>query len=176
MSELARFYNLNSEAAEDIILAEAKKEREALDVAQNEIGVLQSNIENKDTILSEKEAEVAELKQKVTSFQNEAIVSIVSNAIEAGKFDEKDKEKLIENAKAIGVENFSLMVQAMKTPHTNVLEELNEEGKPFSKAKTDEELAEVYLDLSKNDKEELKRIKDFEPEYFNKLLKAWEAN
>jgi len=175
MSKLAEFYNLNSEASEEIVLAEARKEREALAEAQNVIEELQSDIENKDETIGQKDEEISNLKSEVESHQNEAIDLAVNAAIESGKFDEKDKAQLVENAKAIGIEAFTSMVGAIKVPHVDITNEI-EDDKGKKTGETKEELAEKYQNLAQYDKAELKRIHDFEPEYFDKLKNAWEES
>lgn len=170
MSNLTRFYNLSDEATEDSILSEAKKQRSELELVKNQVKALKEDDEKKDK-------EIADLKSENDTYKNEAIETYVDSVIETGRFLKENKESILENAKNIGLDAFKTFVDNMPVKAVNVLDKITNQTSDGGDKKTkDQKLAEEYEDLAKNDKEELKRIKNEDPARFEKMLDAWNKN
>ena len=140
---------------------------------ENKVTEKDTKIDEIENKVTEKEAEISELNNKVKEFETKEVENAVKSAISLGKFSEENKETLIEQAASMGVENFNKMVEMVKLPQTNVINQINDEGTKAKKDSNEEKLAKEYEELSTNNVDELIRIKNIEPERFEKMLNAF---
>jgi len=154
MSKVNEFYALSKDASEDSLLDAAKAERKKLTDATKEVLDLKAELKTKKEAL---EAKNEELKK----FEDESIKVAVKAAIDSGKFDEKDQESLIENAKAVGIENFNTMVSKMKISHVDVANLLKK------KSEKTEDKEKIFEDYNSSELAEL-QIKS--PEKYEALV------
>jgi len=146
MERLNNFYNLSKDASEDSLLEAAKAEREKFENATAKVNDLEKELELKN--------------KELEKYQDEAINMAVNAAIDSGKFDKKDKENLIENAKSIGLDNFNAMIEKMLVPHVDINAMID--GKK-AQTKKDEKKYEDYSER------ELIELKASNPEQFEAL-------
>jgi ATP-dependent protease ClpP protease subunit len=150
---------------------------------KTEIAALKTNYDN---ILVEKEeveakngqleTEITAQKAKVKEFEDAVAVSIVNEAIEAGKFKADNREALIEKAKA-DIDGFKSMVEMIPDNQ----KEMPGKDKPKISELVEMEgaLSEISADalngltryeyLQKNDSKKLKSIKDKQPDLYKAL-------
>jgi len=142
------FYALSKDASEDSLLDAAKAERQKLTDATEKVKILES--------------EILEKEIELEKFKNESIKVAVNAAIESGKFDEKDKDSLIENALTIGLDKFNAMVSKIKIPHVDVTALIVEKT---GAEKVEEKKFEDYSEP------ELVQLKATNPEKFEAIIK-----
>jgi len=156
MSKVNEFYNLSQDASENSLLDAAKAERKKLTDANEKVLNLTNELKEKSDALEAKEFEL-------NKFEDESIKMAVKAAIDSGKFDEKDQESLIENAKAVGIENFNMMVSKMKIPHVDVANLI----KTKKKDTVEDDKEKIFEDYNSTELAEL-RIKT--PEKYEALI------
>lgn len=168
MKQIANYFKLDSEASEAAIFSAVDKQGKDLEKAQNTI----SDLTDKG---AEQSIELIALKTQVSKFEDQAVVTSVESAIESGKFDEKEKEDLIKNAKAMGLEAFTSMVEKIKIPHVDVLKNVVSQGDGKEEAdKTKEEkLAAEWQKLAENDPNALKELKFSNRAKYDEMFNAW---
>lgn len=144
---------------------------ETISTLENKVSEKEAKIEEVENKIVEKDATITELQNKVKEFETKEVENAVKGAIDSGKFSEDNKEDLITQCTAQGVENFNKMVAMVKLPQVNVVNQIdNKDGK---KVTADEKLAEEYQELAANNTEELTRIKNLEPARYEKMFNAW---
>jgi len=150
---------------------------------KNEIAALTKNYDN---ILKQKEdvdakneqlgKEISTQKAIVKEFEDAVAVTIVNDAIEAGKFNAENREVLIEKAKS-DIKGFKSMVDMIPSSQKEI------SGKKLPKIseliEMEGALSEInenslngltrFEFLQKNDSMKLKAIKDKQPEVYNAL-------
>lgn len=151
-----------------------------IEAKDGRISDLENKVSEKDSIISEmenkateKDATITELKNKVQEFETKEVANAVKSAIDSGKFSEENSEVLTEQATSMGVENFNKMVDMVKLPQANVINQIENNGEKGDKKTPDEKLAAEYQNLADNDPAKLQEIKNMEPARFEKMLKAW---
>ncbi len=126
MKKVTNFLKLNDEANEDLVLSAIQDKVTALDTKTAEL----LDIQNK---LSVKESEVEALKAEKTALEatnkmmlDEKAVSIVKNAIKAGKFKQEDETSLIEDCKKdlVAFENLISKI-AGSNGYVNILDNID---------------------------------------------------
>jgi ATP-dependent protease ClpP protease subunit len=116
--------------------------------------------------------EVEELKQKVAELEAEkaakeaaelemAAEAEVENAIKIGKFKAEEKSVLLDKAK-LDLEGFKVLVNAVPTPHVSISAQIQNTA--------DERANWTFRDWKSKDANGLNRLKDENPELFNKLI------
>jgi len=171
MENLAKFFNLKSDASEESILNSVEK-------ISNELTDAKTEIENLKSEAKAKDEKINELEGKVEVHENEAIAYAVDSAIKDGKYKEEDRDSLIENVKTMGIDTFNEIVSKMVIPHVDVADNIVSEKDSKEKAKDksdkgDNRLAEEYQELAENDTEKLRKMELQEPEKFEKMYNAW---
>ena len=116
--------------------------------------------------------EVEELKKKVAELEAEkaakeaaelemAAEAEVENAIKIGKFKAEEKSVLLDKAK-LDLEGFKVLVNAVPTPHVSISAQIQNAA--------DERANWTFRDWKSKDANGLNRLKDENPELFNKLI------
>jgi ATP-dependent protease ClpP protease subunit len=116
--------------------------------------------------------EVEELKKKVAELEAEkaakeaaeiemAAEAEVENAIKIGKFKAEEKSVLMDKAKA-DLEGFKVLVNAVPTPHVSIAAQIQNNA--------DERANWSFRDWKTKDPNGLTRLKDENPELFNKII------
>lgn len=151
-----------------------------IEAKDGRISDLENKVSEKDGVISEmenkateKDATITELKNKVQEFETKEVENAVQSAITSDKFSEENKDALTEQATAMGVENFNKMVEMVKLPQANVIDQIDNKGKKGEKKTTDEKLAAEFQNLAENDPAKLEEIKNQEPARFEKMHNAW---
>lgn len=157
MSKMNEFYALSKDASEDSLLDAAKAERQKLTDVTEKVKELENDLRKKT---EEYDAQVLELEK----FENETIKVAVKAAIDSGKFEEKDKASLIENAKKIGVESFNDFIGKMKIPHVDVAAMITGNMKKDKDGKPTEKIFEDYSES------ELVILKATDPKKFDAII------
>jgi ATP-dependent Clp protease protease subunit len=116
--------------------------------------------------------EVEELKKKVAELEAEkaakeaaeiemAAEAEVENAIKIGKFKAEEKSVLMDKAKA-DLEGFKVLVNAVPTPHVSIAAQIQNTA--------DERAGWSFREWKTKDPNGLSRLKDENPELFNKII------
>lgn len=176
MKSLTNFFNLSEDAQEASILKEVQNLSKRANDAEGKVENLESEIEGLKNDVSNKDSEISNLKTKVEDFEKKEKENAVNAAIDSKKFDEDQRDDLNAQIDVMGVENFNKMVNMVKLPSVNVIEQIKNTGEKGEKKTTDQKLAEEYQNLADNDPMELRRIKNEEPSRFEKMLNAWNEN
>lgn len=155
MKNVLAFLNLNADAAEDSVLS-------ALKDLQNKANTADTLQQTVNTLKAEnKELKKAKAEQEVDGYINK------------GMFDTSKKEELV-NMCIEQPEAFKAL-SMMKPEYVNISDGLTggkkkEEG---GKEPTEKELADKFLNMSKNDPEGLDNLEKNKPEEFKKMLDAY---
>jgi ATP-dependent protease ClpP protease subunit len=157
MKTVLTFLNLNAEASEEAILSAIKD-------MQNKAKGAQTLQETVNTLTAEnKELKKAKAEQEVEGYINK------------GMFDASKKEELV-NMCIEQPEAFKAL-SMMEPEYVNISETLKGGKKPKEPKAgepTEKELAERFVNMSKNDPQGLENMEANKPEEFKKMLNAYE--
>lgn len=177
MENLINHFNLEAEATEDVVLAkiqevEAQKEEfiNKLEIAENLISEKEAIInglnekvevqENEKNELTEKLTEVEnvniEINNQLLAYKEKEVVAFVESCITEGKFKEEAKAELIADAKN-DFEGFKKLVANIKVQHANIFNSLTDQNEDPRKDWSHE-------DWQKNDPQGLAEMKANNPE------------
>jgi ATP-dependent Clp protease protease subunit len=173
METVLNFLNLSKEASEASALTAVQNISKKATDAEGKVENLNTEITNLKNEATQKDSTITELQNKVKEFETKEVENAVESAIKSGKFSEDNKDELITQCTAQGVENFNKMVEMVKLPQANVVNQINNGGGDGTKVTADEKLAAEYQELAEKDPMKLEEIKNLEPARFEKMFKAW---
>jgi ATP-dependent Clp protease protease subunit len=173
METVLNFLNLSKEASEASALTAVQDISKKATDAEGKVENLNTEITNLKNEATQKDSTITELQNKVKEFETKEVENAVKTAIDSGKFSEDNKDELITQCTAQGVENFNKMVEMVKLPQANVVNQINNGGGDGTKVTADEKLAAEYQELAEKDPMKLEEIKNLEPTRFEKMFKAW---
>ncbi len=115
MTTVTDMLNLNADASEGSILEAVKKIASQLTDANNALTTSEDKLKTAEaTIVTQKET-ITSFEDRQTDLNKTIVEDTVQAAIDAGKFDKKDKETLVEKFEG-NVEGLKLVVDSIKTP------------------------------------------------------------
>jgi ATP-dependent Clp protease protease subunit len=172
MERVLNYLNLTKDASEASALAAVENIAKKAEIAEGKVENLNTEITGLKNQISEKDTTIAELQNKVKTFESNEIKNAVKSAIDSGKFSKDDEEKLTAQCEKLGVDHFNEMVEMVKLPRVNVLDNLENKGGKTTTT-PDQKLAEEYQNLAENDPMKLEQIKNTDPARFEKMFEAW---
>jgi ATP-dependent Clp endopeptidase proteolytic subunit ClpP len=169
MKEVTNFLKLSEDATEELVLSAIQDKVSALDAKAAELTEIQSK-------LSEKESEVEALKAAKTALEaknkallDEKAVSIVDNAIAAGKFKQEDKTSLIEDCKKdiAAFENLVSKIAGSKS-YANIMDSIDNSS---ADNLPEQFKGKTLREIEKQDGNAVKELKNNYPTLYKKLYK-----
>lgn len=153
MNKVVSYLNLSENATEEQVI-------EAIEAVKvnPEVEQLKAELEAEKAKVAEMEAEKA---AKEAAEMEKAAEVEVENAIKLGKFKAEEKAVLMDKAKA-DLEGFKVLVNAVPTPHVSISAAITNT--------TEERANWTFRDWKAKDPSALARMKDENPEMFNKII------
>ncbi len=133
--------------------------------AENKVDELENSITEKETEIGNQKSEIENKTTEIDTLKNTIAENVVDSAIAAGKFAKDKKSELVDQALDMGIENFTKMVDAIKSVPAKITDQLKVDN-------VDKGIdGKSFRELEKENPKALNALKNDNPEKYAELFK-----